>query len=284
MKVVILGSKGNLGSRLMKTFGEYDPVGWDRENVDIGDKEDLFKKLSNHKPDVVINAVAYNAVDKCEEDEGFALAKRLNADAPGFLADYCLDSGSILIHYVSDYVFNGDKAEGYKEDDPTAPISKYGLSKQMGETEVLKRAEHGLKYYLIRTSKLFGPKGESEAAKESFFDLMLRLSREKEELKVIDKSEISCFTYTVDLANETKKLILKNHPFGVYHIFNTEPASWYEGVLYLFELKNIKNVKLIPIAAEDFPRPAKRPRYSVLINTKLEPLRSWKDALKEYLN
>lgn len=285
-KILILGAKGNLGIQLVKIFsGNHEVIGWDRDDVDITVKEAVIKKIIGAKPDVIINATGYNAVDKCENDENeYALAKKLNCDAVRYLADASIEVGAILVNFASDYVFKGDKKEGYKEGDETSPESKYAETKVMGEKEVMSRSDKGLKWYLIRTSKLFGPKGESEGSKESFFDLILRLSKGEKEFNIVDGEEISCFTYTVDLAKAIKKLIEENYDYGIYHLVNSGPASWYDGAKFLFEIKNISDVKLIPSKSADYPRPAKRPMFSVLLNTKFEPLRDWKEALREYLH
>ncbi len=284
-KVLILGAKGNLGIQLVKIFSEdYEIIAWDRDDVDVTDKDAVMKKIIDLKPNVIINSTGYNAVDKCENDKAeFALAKKLNGDAIGYLADAAIETGATLINFASDYVFKGDKKEGYAEDDETCPESKYAETKVMGEKELMSRSDKGLKWYLIRTSKLFGPKGESEGSKESFFDLISRLSQDKKEFNMVDGEEISCFTYTVDLAKAIKKLIEENYNFGIYHLVNSGPASWYDGAKFLFELKNIADVKLIPSKSADYPRPAKRPMFSILLNTKFEQLRDWKDALREYL-
>lgn len=284
-KILILGAKGNLGIQLVKVFGEnHEIFAWDREDIDVTDKEMVTQKILEIKPEGIINATGYNAVDKCENDENeYALAKKLNSDAVGYLSDVSLQISATLVSFASDYVFSGDKKAGYSESDETCPLSKYAQTKVSGEKEIAKRGEQGLKYYLIRTSKLFGPKGESEGSKESFFDLILRLSREQKEFKMIDGEEISCFTYTVDLARAIKKLIEENYPSGIYHLVNSGPASWYDGAKFLFDLKNITDVNLIPSKSSDYPRPAKRPMFSVLLNTKFEQMRDWKEALREYL-
>jgi len=284
-KVLILGAKGNLGAQLVKAFGSQDEViPWDKDNVDITDKDLILKKVSEVKPDIIINAAAYNAVDNCEEEKGYKIAKKINAEAVGYLAEAALENKALIVQYSTDYVFAGEKKDGYGEDDQPKPISKYAETKYLGEQELIKRSGEGLKYYLIRTSKLFGPRGESEMAKDSFFDLILKLSKEKKEFNMVHNEEISCFTYTPDLAKATKELVESRKPFGVYHITNSGSCSWYEATEYLFALKGIKDIKLNPVTSADYPRPAKRPKYSVLINNKLEPLRSWQEALKEYLS
>lgn len=285
-KILILGSQGNLGNVLVKDFSsDYEVIAWDKEDIDITDEDLVINKIGEIKPEFIINTASYNAVDKCEEDEGeFELAQKINGEAVGFLAQAALETGSVLVHYSTDYVFDGKKEKGYRESDLPAPINRYGKSKLMGEQEIIKRSGRGLKWYLIRTSKLFGPRGNNPGAKPSFFDLVLKLAQEKEELQMIDGEEISCFTYTGDLSRATKDLIETKMPYDVYHLTNSGPVSWYEGAKYLLELKNITDVKLKAISSQDYPRPAPRPKYSVLINTKLESLRPWQEALREYLD
>ena len=178
---------------------------------------------------------------------------------------------------------------GFDEKAKPSPISRYGETKLLGEKEVQK---HGEKYYIIRLSKLFGKPAVSNDAKKSFFDIMLELGRKEEAksrterssgsgIKVVDE-ETSCFTYAPDLAKETKKIIEAKKPFGIYHIINSNPCTWYEAVLELYKQAKLKT-KVIPVSANEFPRPAQRPFYSVLLNTKLKPLRSYKKALGDFL-
>jgi len=281
-KILILGAKGNLGRELMRVFGnDYRLTLWDREEIDITDKELIIKKIKEIKPNIIINAAAYNAVDKCEENpREFELAKKVNGEAVGYLAEIAIEIEATLVHYSSDYVFSGENKKGYKEDDEPGPINKYGESKLSGEKELISQSSKGLKWYLIRTSKLFGSKGGGGACKPSFFSIMHKLSEESEVLDVIDE-EVSCFTYSADLAITTKELIESDKGSGIYHIVNSGPCTWYEAAREYFKLAGIK-VKVNPVKSDKFPRPAKRPKYSVLINTKLKPLRSYKKAIKEY--
>lgn len=282
-KVLILGARGNLGSQLIPVFKrDYEVVAWDRDEIDITDFKQLEKSVRAVEPDIIINTVAYNAVDKCEESKTEQeKARQINGEAVRKLAHIALELEALLVHYVSDYIFDGDNKEGYKEDAIPMPICKYGITKLLGEQAILSLADEGLKYYLIRSSKLFGPKGKSEAAKPSFFDIMLKLSKEKDEIDAVN-AELSCFTYTPDLAAATLKLIEDMKPFGIYHITNAGPATWYEAAKEMFKIANI-DIKLNPVSSEQFSRPAKRPRFAVLLNTKLEPLRDYKEALKDYL-
>lgn len=284
MNILILGARGNLGNQLVKIFNtsQNKVIKLDKKEVDITDKTQIKQKIKEIKPNIVINAAAYNAVDKCEEDKKqFEFAQILNKKAVAFLAEACLENNATLIHYSSDYVFDGKSKKGYTELDKPNPINNYGKTKAEGEKEISRYALLGLKWYLIRTSKLFGPKGESEVAKPSFFDIMLNLAKEKKELDVVDE-EISCFTYTKDLAEATKKLIDEKKEYGIYHIVNKESATWYEAAKALFEITKT-DIKINPVSSDKFPRPAKRPESSILKNTKLSPLRNYREALKEYL-
>lgn len=287
-KVLILGAKGGLGRQLSKVYAadnSFEVIAWDRGDIDITDKELIQRKIEEIKPVIILNSTGYNAVDKCENDDAeFESAKKLNGEAVGYLADAALKIGAVIVNFASDYVFDGENIDGYRENDETKPISNYGISKVMGERELISRSGKGLKWYQIRTSKLFGPVAESDGAKPSFFDLILNLSRERKEFNMVDGEEISFFTYTPDLAVATKRLIESDKGYGIYHITNSGAASWYEAAKYLFELKGITDVKLNAVSSNEYPRPARRPKYSKLLDTKFErPLRNWKDALKEHL-
>ncbi len=283
MSILILGGRGNLGSQLTKIFkADHETISLDKEDLDVLDFPLLSSMIQNTKPSLIINTVAYNAVDKCEDPVEYKLALKLNQELPGVLADLALETGATLIHYSSDYVFNGipEKIE-FSETDTPNPVNKYGQSKFFGEREIIKRGEIGLNYYLIRTSKLFGPKGESDNAKPSFFDIMLNLAQDNKEISVVNE-ELSCFTYTNDLAEATKRLWELEMESGIYHLINEGEATWADGVIELFRIKKI-NAFLKMVRSENLLRPARRPKYSVLKNTKLKKLRNWKLALREYL-
>ena len=304
-KIIVIGAKGMLGQELVSVFGkdkEFEVIAWDKKEIDITDEKEAKKKITEVKPDVILNAAAYNAVDKCEEDkEAFQEAKKLNSLAPGYLAKVAKKIDAVLVQYSTDYVFNGEPEipepegcnhscescglhdgfapqVGFNEEAETSPISKYGKTKADGEKSVAKNTE---KYYIIRLSKLFGRPGSSKGSKRSFFDLMLEQGRNKKEVKVVDE-EVSCFTYAPDLAKKTKEMIEAKKAFGIYHVVNETPVTWYEATQELYKLAKIKT-RIIPIFSGDLKRPAKRPFYSALINTKLNPMRDWKEALKEYL-
>jgi dTDP-4-dehydrorhamnose reductase len=280
-RIFIIGSHGMLGRDLVKVFeadASWHVFAYDRDEIDIASEESLRKKIDEVEPVAVVNASGYNAVDKCEGDEiEFELAKKINGYGPGILAKITKEKNIPIVHYSTDYVFDGEKGE-YTESDKPAPISNYGRSKLLGEEEISKNTDQ---YYLIRTSKLFGHPGKSIMSKKSFFDTMIQVEKDNKIIKVVDE-EKSCFTYAPDLALETKKIIEEGIPFGIYHVVNEEPCTWYGAAVELFKIIK-REVEVIPVPALEFPRPAKRPKSSVLLNTKLKPLRSYKDALKEYI-
>ena len=285
MNTIILGANGNLGSQLKSKFVNNISAAWDHADFDYLNFNELTKRLNKIRPQLIINAAAYNAVDKCEVDsleEG--LAFKLNRDLPAFLADYCLKSQATLLHYSTDYVFGADNSinHPYLEIDKPLPINKYGESKLAGEKEIVRRALNGLKYYIIRTSKLFGEKSNNELSKASFFEVMIKMAHENKIVKVVD-AEISCFTYTADLAMATLALCDDDAPRGIYHLTNSGQATWYEAAFFLFNHLGL-DAELIAIKPEDWPRPAKRPNFSVLANTRRKHLRSWQDALIDYLS
>ena len=284
MKILILGARGSLGTQLVKVLSASELSTLDKPEADFLDLAGLEVKLDTIKPEVVINAAAYNAVDKCEIDSDESiLAAKLNIDLPSFLADWCLTNKARLIHYSTDYVFSGDDyKKEFSETDQPNPINRYGITKAAGEAALLERAPAGLAYYLIRVSKLFGPKGSSPYTKASFFDIMLDLAKANPELKVVDE-ELSCFTYTPDLAAATKELLDQKQPSGIYHLINSGCCTWYESVLELKKIANL-SVAVKPIKGADLLRAAKRPKFSVLKNTKYPQLRDYREALAEYLN
>ena len=283
MKFLVLGAKGMLGQELMKVFSVDGQVvlGLDREDLDVTDEKMVEKMINEFQPDVVLNAVANNAVDEIEKTaENFALAKKINSEAVGNLAKICKEKEILLVHYSSDYVFDGEDKNGYAEDSKISPIDKYGESKALGEKLLQENTD---KYYLIRLSRLFGKPAGSVGAKISFVDRMIQLFNEKHQTHFdLVEDEISCPTYAPDLAMFTKNLIDSKKPYGIYHGANTGACSWFEFAKKVFELKNMQ-VDLAPVPGSKFNRPAKRPLFSELLNTKMPAQRSWEEALTEYL-
>ena len=304
-KVLVIGSKGMLGQELVSIFKadkDYAVTAWDFDKIDITDEADTKEKINKLSPAIILNAAAYNAVDACEKDKAeYAKAVKLNGKAPGYLAKIAKKLDATLVHFSTDYVFSGmpEISEpagcggscgscslhegfvpqiGFDEEAIPEPVQKYGKTKLMGEEAVQKNGE---KYYIIRLSKLFGKPAKSKTAKKSFFDVMLAAGKKNKEVKVVDE-ETGLFTYAPDLAKKTKEIIESAKPFGIFHVANEGPCTWYDAVVELYKMAKLKT-KVIPVDADEFSRPAARPYVSTLINTKLNPLRSYKLALREYL-
>lgn len=276
-RILIFGFEGMLGSDLMKVFSDCNVVGLEKNDVDITQEVEVEKRIKELSPQIIINAAAYTDVDGCEIN--YSLAENVNGKAVGYLAKIADKIGAIFIHYSTDYVFNGEKKGGYVENDgPKNPINFYGKSKLLGEN-LLK--ENCKKYYLIRTSWLFGMGGKN------FVDTILKLGREKDELYIVDDQHGKP-TYTLDLAKKTKELIFGKNPFGIYHITNEIETTWYDFSLKIFEIfKSLNSQKILgkifPCDSSKYQRPAKRPQWSVLINTKISPCRNWTEAVGEYI-
>jgi len=259
-KTILFGASGMLGHALRDIFPHAILLG--HKEVDITDKDAVRKIIRRHRPATVINAAGYTDVDGCEDNQEYAFA--VNGKAPGIVADACAETGATLVHYSTDYIFDGKSIE-YREDARPNPINVYGKSKLMGESGIQKNTDD---YRIIRTSWLYGNHGRN------FVDTILALSKQVPHVRVVDDQRGKP-TYTVDLAQKTPE-ILSCEP-GIYHITNDGVCSWYE-----FANAFIPNA--VPCSSAEFPRKAQRPAYSVLVNTKTEPLRHWRDALTEYIH
>lgn len=257
-RTLVLGAYGMLGHDLQRVFPNATFRGHD---LDITDKEKVTAAVREIKPTLVINAAAYTDVDGCEDHRDLAFT--VNGEALSTLSGACRDAGACLIHYSTDYVFDGTR-QSYRETDIPNPINAYGASKLSGERYIQEMMDD---YRIIRTSWLFGTHGRN------FVETMLRLSREMQEVRVVN-DQFGKPTYTVDLAQKTAEIA--GAAPGIYHITNEGICSWYE-----FAQAIIPNV--VPCTTAEYPRRAKRPAYSVLTNTKTTPLRPWKEALAAYL-
>jgi dTDP-4-dehydrorhamnose reductase len=259
IKTLIFGAGGMLGTELCMVFT--NAVKLYQADVDVRDREKVIDAIKSNKPDVVINAAAYTAVDDCEDNREMAF--EINGKAPGYMAQGCAITGSKLIHYSTDYIFNGSKKEYFEADEPD-PINVYGQSKLMGELSIIENMKN---YRIIRTSWLFGKHGKN------FVDAMLKLSKDMSAVKVVN-DQFGKPTYAYDLAKKTEEII--GLAPGIYHITNEGVCSWFE-----FASAIIGNA--VPCTSKEFPRKARRPEYSVLVNTKTTPMRHWREALAEYL-
>jgi dTDP-4-dehydrorhamnose reductase len=264
-----------LGGQLKRTFSR--ALGWDRQELDITNADDLEAKIAElqPKPAAIINCAAYNNVDLAEEKKD--LAFKINSEAVGKLAKVASGLNIPLVHFSTNYVFDGQKSE-YKEDDQPSPLSVYAQSKYEGEK--LLRA-NCVKYYLIRTSVLFGQEAQSTFAKKSFIEIMLELRAKTANIKAVS-DEINSLTYVPDLGDAVQEIIAKKYPYGIYHIVNSGQASWYDFAKEIFRLAG-KDTNLTPVLSSEFSRKAARPKKAVLLNTKFSPLRSWQEALAEFM-
>lgn len=282
MKVLVTGASGMLGQDVVKAFvsAGHQVIVTDRDDLDITNFEAVEKFVTELRPDVIINTAAYNLVEKVEDPNVYPIALAVNATGPKNLAQVAKSIGATFVHYSTDYVFAGNKPEGYVETDEPDPISKYGETKALGEKAV---REIGGQYYLCRLSKIFGQPGVGEGSKVSFVALMLRLAGEKPELKIVDE-EVGTPGYTKDIAEATLKLIVDKFEPGVYHLVNAGGGvTWYEFANEIFAIKNVTTPRH-PIPSSEFPKAYKSPKFAELKNTKFPPLRSRVEALKDFLS
>lgn len=275
MKILITGSNGMLGHDLINVLQEkHDLIPTTSKTLDITDKRQTIDYICDKKPDIVINSAAYTDVDGCEENED--LARSVNGEGVRNLALACREIDCPLVHISTDYVFDGSATEPIREDGDIGPISVYGKSKLEGEEAIQEILE---KYFIIRTAWLYGTNGRN------FPRTMLELAESHPEITVV-YDEVGTPTYTPDLAEGISQLIETDY-YGIYHLTNSGSCSWCEFARYIFEIAG-KDVKVIPVTASEFARPAPRPSYSVLDNNNwiergFEPLRDYKEAIKEYI-
>ena len=275
MKVLITGSNGMLGHDLIDVLdGKHELIKTTSKSLDITDKDKVKEYIVNENPDIVINSAAYTDVDGCETNE--EIAYKVNGEGVKNLALACKFVDCPLVHISTDYVFNGENNKPWMEDDEVGPISIYGKSKLQGEEAIESILD---KFFIIRTSWLYGVNGGN------FPKTMLELAKTHDTLTVVT-DEIGTPTYTLDLAQAIAELIETEY-YGIYHITNSDYCSWFDFAKYIFEVKDI-DVNVVPVTAEEFARPASRPHYSVLNNSYwikngFKPLRSYKEAIKDYL-
>lgn len=275
-KILVFGSSGMLGtylSTLLENEG-YEVIKNDRADggIDITNHEQVKEVVESLSPEFVINCAAYTNVEKAEEEKDIAF--KVNSDAPKYMAIECKNMDIPFIHISTDYVFGDNKEDGYKEDcEDYNPLNVYGVSKLDGE-ECVK--ESGCKYYILRTSWLFGPNATN------FIEKISKYARELPELKVVT-DEVGCPTYVGDLSKVILDIIKGNVDSCVYHVCSSDTCSRYEFAKEILRLQDIQT-PILECKLEDFNRKAQVPNYSQLINTKLPKIRSWKDMLKEYFD
>ena len=283
MKILVTGADGQLGRALQKVLPENETVFTTRKDLDITNKKQVVQQIASVRPDFVIHTAAYTDVDGCEKNP--KLANSINFEGTKNITKACEKVGATLIYISTDFVFDGKKKTPYKESDATHPLQVYGKSKLAGEKEVQKLP----KYYIIRTSWLFGPTSrEASRGKSNFVQTILALAKKHVEIKVVS-DQIGSPTYAEDLAKEIKKLIYdirnKKYESKILHVTNSGETSWADFAKEIIKQKKL-NTKIIPITTAQRqkirPDSAPRPKYSVLKPS--VKMINWKEALRDYLN
>ncbi|TYT27186.1 dTDP-4-dehydrorhamnose reductase [Luteimonas viscosa] len=293
MKVLLLGANGQVGHELRRALAPLgDVVCTTRsgalqgtngcEAADFDEPASLPRLVQRIAPDVVVNAAAYTAVDKAESDRDAAF--RANAEAPAELARACSARDALLVHYSTDYVFDGSGARPYREDDPTAPLGVYGASKLAGEDAIrASRARH----MIFRTAWVYGMHGRN------FMLTMLRLARERDELRVVS-DQAGTPTPATLIADVTATILARGATGpGTWHLTANGATSWYGFAKAIVDEAHARGLlerkpRVVPIATSEYPTPAKRPAYSCLDTTLLSTsfgigIPAWQDALKRAL-
>ncbi|CAG0996562.1 dTDP-4-dehydrorhamnose reductase [Burkholderiales bacterium] len=280
MRILITGAQGQVGweaAQLLPALGEV--LALDRAGLDLADANAIRRVLRDFRPQVIVNAGAYTAVDRAQTE--FELARAINALAPGVLAEEAKRLGALLIHYSTDYVFDGEKREPYRETDPVRPLNAYGQSKLEGEQAILASGASAL---ILRTSWVYATRGKN------FLLTMQRLGREREELGVVaDQTGVPNWAWR--LAAATRELLRLGPPRlaaapGIYHLTAGGSASWYDFAKAIFA--GTDKPRLRPISTAEYPLPATRPAYGVLSGAKLEDefglrLPHWREDLSACL-
>jgi len=280
MKVLVIGANGQLGSDLVKVFQAAGDtvVPATHAQLDVCSPDQVSDAITNAKPDVVISTASFHRVEDCETKP--ELAFQVNGTGAMNLAIACQRSGAVLVNYSTDYVFDGKKNGANEVTDLPAPLSVYGASKVLGEHLV---AAYSDRHFIIRTCGLYGVAGSSGKG-GNFVETMLKKAMAGDAIRVVN-DQVLTPTYTADLAEATRKLILTGK-YGLYHVSSEGQCSWYEFTRYIFECAGL-NASLSPVSSSAFTSPVKRPANSVLSKAKLQAagisIPSWKDALPRYL-
>jgi len=283
MKIVIVGAGGRLGTALMREFqGEHDVVGFNHAQLDLSNLDGIRQTLGRHNYDVLINAAAFTNVDLCETEPD--LAFRVNAEAPDILAQICDKKSAKLIHFSTDYVFDGEKRAPYREEDEASPISAYGESKLAGEKNVLAAESRHL---VVRVSWVFGPD------RPSFVDGMIKRAQQNEKVDAV-ADKLSTPTYTHDIARILPQFFHRDVEGGILHFANAGKCSWQEYAQWALDCCGTAaiSLKAKTVGAckiKDMANwVARRPVYSVLSTAKYTQLtgtspRTWREAVADYI-
>lgn len=290
MRVLIVGANGQLARALHEAAPQNtEIVGLSRADLDVRDADAIAQTVREHRPDLVFNGAAYNLVDRAETEPEAAFA--INAVAVAELARACRDIDAALVHFSTDFVFDGEKTAPYDESDATRPLSVYGASKLAGENVCLAASP---RHFAIRVCRLFGPSpiqepGSSKKPSGNFPLLMLKLASEREFVRVVG-DQIGTPTYTPDLARAVWQLVQMQLPTGaggLFQLSNSGEVSFADYARATFEIAGA-NCRVESVTSEEYNAPARRPLYSTLSNARahayaVAPLRDWRLALEEFL-
>lgn len=279
--ILIIGSNGQLGLQMQQVLAQrhMDFEAYDYPDVDIADFSSMNGLIGQINPDAVVNCAAYTHVDQAEAEPDSAY--RINALGPKNLADICSARDIELVHISTDYVFSGEpvmengRPRPYIETDPCEPCTVYGQTKLEGELAVQQGCG---KYYILRTAWLYGDGN-------NFVKTMLKLAKSQDTVRVVN-DQIGSPTSTADLA-QAVCAVIGTGQYGLYHATCEGRCSWYDFAREIFSLSRM-DIRVVPVTSEEFVRPAKRPKWSVLENRGLKNIgknvfRDWEDALREYL-
>jgi dTDP-4-dehydrorhamnose reductase len=278
MKILLTGPTGQVGSALTQTLpaiGDLTAAG--RDLLDLTRPNSIRRCIDDNRPDVIINAAAYTAVDRAESEE--ALATQLNAEGPAVLAEKAKAIGALLVHFSTDYVFDGEKDAPYVEADRPNPLNSYGRSKLAGEHAI---RESGCRHLIFRTSWIYSAVGQN------FLLTILRLAKQDKLLRVVDDqfgAPTSSYMVARAVTKVVHDLLADDMPYGIYHMSATGETSWYEFAKAILEQTGMAR-QIQPIASIHYPTPARRPQNSRLDGTKLFQhygvrLDSWRTGLLE---
>ena len=289
-RILIVGNAGQVGVELHRSFAEYKTVvGVDRETFDMADPDQTRALIRREQPEIILNAAAYTAVDRAETEP--EVARAINEDAPRVLAEEALRTNALLVHYSTDYVFDGTKRQPWIESDEPNPLGVYGATKLAGERAI---QQVDGRYLIFRTSWVYGPHGKN------FLLTMLRLAAERDRLSIVD-DHIGSPTTSIELARATRAIVdgvlagkfgSTENWAGLYHMTCADAVTWFgfaQAILAGAAAQlGVRQPELQPITSDEYPTPAKRPQYSILSNQKLFDrfgvrLASWQDALDEVL-
>jgi dTDP-4-dehydrorhamnose reductase len=288
MRLVVFGRHGQVGRALCQIYGnrsDADLLAYGRDQVDLADSAALADSIAEAAPDCVINAAAYTAVDRAEDEP--ELAYKINAAAPMAMAQACAALDIPIVHYSTDYVFDGKAARPYAETDPTGPLGVYGESKLAGEQAVAGQCG---KHIIVRTSWVYDGEGHN------FVNTMRRLGAERDTLSVVD-DQFGCPTYAADLAEQTVKIVDRlvagdptdrQRGYGVYHLAGSGTTTWCRFARAIFAQLSAKSPQVKAITTAEFPTKAPRPAFSVLNTDKAATvfnvrMPDWQDALARCL-